>query len=100
MSKLLRKINEVIAHPAAFSITKIMFFIALVLIARSTFATDLLAGSDTDVKDTLAGTGRHYLIYIDGGAAALMFATRTNIIVLGSIFVIVVFINILLFLAK
>lgn len=100
MSKILRKINEVITHPVSLAIARIMFFITFVLITRSAFAADILAGSDTDIKDTLAGTGRHYLLYIDGVAAALMFATRKNVVVLGSIFVITVFINLLLFLAK
>ncbi len=100
MSNFLRKMNEIITHPASFAIAKIMFFITFVLITRSAFATDTLAGSDTDIKDTLAGTGRHYILYIDGIAALLMFATRKNIIVLGSVIVVTLFINLLLFLAR
>ncbi|MHB1949806.1 MAG: hypothetical protein ACYCQI_17045 [Gammaproteobacteria bacterium] len=100
MKKMSEKIVAFLNSPFVLCIGKVAFILGLIFISRSVFATDVLAGTDTDIKDTLSGTGRHYVLYIDGVAAALMFATRKNIVVLGSIFVITLFMNLLLFLAK
>jgi hypothetical protein len=100
MKKMLQNISVYLSNPIFLCAAKIAIILGLIMVTRSVFATDVLAGTDTDIKDTMSGTGRHYILYIDGIAAALMFATRKNIVVLGSIFVITIFINILLFLAK
>ena len=100
MKKMLERITVHINSPIFLFVAKLTLIFGLIILSRSVFATDTLAGTDTDIKDTLAGTGRHWVLYIDGIAAALMFATRKNIMALGSIFVITIFINLVLFLAK
>jgi hypothetical protein len=73
---------------------------ALLFVSNHVFATDLLAGTDTDIKDTLKGTGRHWILYFDGIAAVIGFIGRKNPAVFGSILAVTVFMNVLTFLTK
>lgn len=75
-------------------------FFLLIVAYQHAFATDLLAGTDTDMKDTIAGTGKKWLYWIDGGAALLMFTQRKNFINLISVLGVAVFINVLIVLAS
>lgn len=92
--------RAVLVNGSGFKVMMLATFMILLIASHYAYAVDLLAGTDTDIKDTIAGTGRHWLLYIDGIAAVLMFATRKNVVILGSILVITVFINVLLFMAK
>lgn len=92
--------RAVLVNGSSCKVMMLATFIILLIASHYAYAVDLLAGTDTDIKDTIAGTGRHWLLYIDGIAALLMFAMRKNVMVLGSILVITLFINLLLFMAK
>ena len=78
----------------------ITFFIFLYFISQHVFAADLLAGTDTDIKDTISGTGRKWLYWIDGGAALLLFTQRKNFITFFSVLGVAVFVNALIMLAS
>lgn len=73
---------------------------AFIFVSNHVFATDLLAGTDADIKDTLKGTGRNWILYFDGIAAVIGFVGRKNPAVFGSILAVTVFLNVLTFLTK
>ncbi len=73
--------------------------IILILISNHVFAKDLLAGTDTDIKDTMKGTGKNWLYILDGGAALLLFIERHNPKIFMSILGVGIFLNIVMFFA-
>jgi hypothetical protein len=79
-----------------------LFALCLLLIFayQHAYATDLLAGTDADIKDTISGTGRKWLYWIDGGAAVLLFTQRKNFITFFSVLGVAMFVNILILLAS
>lgn len=73
---------------------------ALLFVSNHVFAVDLLKGTDADIKETLKGTGRNWILYFDGLAAVIGFIGRKNPAVFGSILAVTVFLNVLTFLTK
>lgn len=100
MKSTIERLTVILNSPITLFATKTIFILIMLFVTRGAFATDILAGTDSDIHDTLAGTGRHYLIYYDAVAALLMFAGRKNVVVLGSVFVISLFINIILLMSR
>lgn len=78
----------------------LMVVTTLILMSNHIYAADLLAGTDADIKDTLKGTGRNWILYLDGIAAVIGFVGRKNPAVFGSILAVTVFLNVLTFLTK
>lgn len=72
---------------------------ALTLISNHVFAADLLAGTDADIKDTMTGTGKHWLLWIDGGISLASFAYTKKPMVFFSVLGISLFITALVKLA-
>lgn len=79
----------------------VFLLIALSLLSLSNFvfATDLLNGTDTDIKDTMEGTGKHWLYWIDGGVSLASFVYSKKPIVFFSVLGISLFITALVKLA-
>lgn len=73
--------------------------VTLFLMANHAFAVDLLAGTDADIKDTMQGTGKHWLLWIDGGISLASFAYTKKPIVFFSVLGITLFITALVKLA-
>lgn len=73
--------------------TLLIVFTALMLISNSVFALDLLAGTDADIKDTMTGTGKHWLLWIDGGISLASFAYTKKPMVFFSVLGISLFIT-------
>jgi hypothetical protein len=67
--------------------------VTLVLLSNYAFATDLLAGTDADIKDTMQGTGKHWMLWIDGGISLASFAYSKKPIVFFSVLGISLFIT-------
>lgn len=78
-------------------ISKFLFilcvFATLIFISTQVFATDLLAGTDKDMKDTMRGTGRTWLILIDVCGIAFAFISKKNPAILFTIIALLIFIN-------
>ena len=74
-------------------------FVTLVLMSNYVFAADLLAGTDADIKDTMTGTGKHWLLWIDGGISLASFAYTKKPMVFFSVLGISLFITALVKLA-
>lgn len=94
------QLDFLVTDPKIKLMLMILSFVALLIISNYVFASDVLAGTDSDIKDTIAGTGRHWIIFADGIAAILGFITRKNPMILGSVVVVTVFLNLLIFLTK
>ncbi len=77
----------------------LLAIVTLILISNHVFAADLLAGTDADMKDTMKGTGKHWLYYLDGGASLFLFFQRKNPTIFFSVLGIAIFINALILLA-
>ena len=74
-------------------------FVLMILITNYVFAADLLAGTDADIKDTMTGTGKHWLLWIDGGISLASFAYTKKPMVFFSVLGISLFITALVKLA-
>jgi hypothetical protein len=74
-------------------------FVTLVLMSNYVLAADLLAGTDADIKDTMTGTGKHWLLWIDGGISLASFAYTKKPMVFFSVLGISLFITALVKLA-
>lgn len=98
MKNMQLKNYALLNNPAVKFLIMLGLFLGIALLSNHVFATDLLAGTDTDIKDTLTGTGRHWILYYDGIAVALAFVTgQKNPKLFGSIVAISIFLNILVF---
>lgn len=99
--KVLSPINAT-AHPnkslILFMLKALFIFTVLLLISSHAHATDLLAGTDSDMKDTMTGTGRHWAYYIEGAVALGGLIKTRNIFVCFGIIAVAIFINVLIFL--
>ncbi len=73
--------------------------VILVLISNHVFAADLLAGTDSDIKDTMKGTGRNWIYWIDGGVSLASFAYTKKPFVFFSVLGVAIFITALVKLA-
>jgi preprotein translocase subunit Sec61beta len=73
--------------------------VALLIISSHVFAKDLLAGTDSDIKDTMQGTGKNWMLWIDGGISLASFAYTKKPIVFFSVLGICLFITALVKLA-
>ena len=69
--------------------------IGLLLLSTHASATDLLAGTDTDVSDTAKGTGRTWMYWLDGGASLIAFAFKKNPAIFFSILGVAAFFTVL-----
>lgn len=74
-------------------------FVTLILMSNYVLAADLLAGTDADIKDTMTGTGKHWLLWIDGGISLASFAYTKKPMVFFSVLGISLFITALVKLA-
>ena len=75
---------------------KVMFILTLMMGCRQVFATDLLAGTTTDMEETLQHTGRKWLILIDFAlAGALYIKTKNVMMFLGVLVISIAITNIL-----
>jgi hypothetical protein len=71
----------------------------LLFLSNHAFAKDLLAGTDTDIKDTMIGTGKKWLLWIDGGISLASFAYTKKPVVFFSVLGISLFITALVTMA-
>ena len=71
----------------------------LMFLSNYVFAADLLAGTDADLKDTMKGTGKNWIYWIDGGVSLAMFAYTKKPFVFFSVLGVSLFITALLKLA-
>lgn len=78
----------------------LVIFTALFFISRHAVAADLLAGTDADIKDTMQGTGKHWMLWIDGGVSLASFAYTKKPMVFFSVLGISLFITALVKLAS
>ena len=65
----------------------------LLLLSHYAVAADLLAGTDADIKDTMKGTGKNWLLWIDGGVSLASFAYTKKPLVFFSVLGITLFIT-------
>lgn len=75
------------------------FIVILLLISTHVYAVDLLAGTDSDIKDTMKGTGRNWIYWIDGGVSLASFAYTKKPFVFFSVLGVAIFITVLVKLA-
>ena len=57
---------------------------------------DILAGTTATLDTTLRGTGRHYLYLAEGITALIAYIRSKNVVLLGGIVVVAIFLNVLL----
>jgi hypothetical protein len=81
-----------------FMLKSLFILTILMLLSSHAHATDLLSGTDTDIKDTMTGTGRHWAYYIEGAVALGGLIKTRNIFVCFGLIAVAIFINVLLFL--
>lgn len=70
------------------------------LLSNYVFATDLLAGTDTDIKDTVTGTGKKWLLWIDGAISLGAFVYTKKPVVFFSVLGVSLFITALVHMAS
>ena len=75
---------------------QLITFVTLLVISNQVFATDLLAGTDTDIKDIMKGTGKNWLLWIDGAISLGMFAYTKKPMVFFSVLGVLLFITALI----
>ena len=71
----------------------LVLFASLMLISNVAFAVDLLAGTDADIKDTMTGTGKHWLLWINGAISLATFAYTKKPMVFFSVLGVLLFIT-------
>lgn len=64
------------------------------------YAQDLLAGTDSDIKDTMQGTGKNWIYWIDGAISLASFAYSKKPFVFFSVAGVCVFITVLIKIAS
>lgn len=69
---------------------KVMFVLTVMLGCRQALATDLLEGTTDDMKETLEGSGRKWLILIDFALAAAMYIKTKNVMMFLGVLVITI----------
>jgi len=69
---------------------KVMLILAVMLGCRQALATDLLEGTTDDMKETLEGSGRKWLILIDFALAAAMYIKTKNVMMFLGVLVITI----------
>lgn len=98
MKVVLKKIAARLNNPSIKAIATVCLYIGAIFLSQHAFATDLTAGSDVDIKDTMSGSGRHWAYYIEG-AVALGTAIKTrNVYAFTGVVAVALFINFVLFL--
>lgn len=80
-------------------ILMLTLLVSCILLSNYVFAADLLEGTDADIKDTMTGTGKHWLLWIDGGISLASFAYTKKPMVFFSVLGISLFITALVKLA-
>jgi hypothetical protein len=74
---------------------QLITFVTLLVISNYVFATDLLKGTDADLKDIMGGTGKNWLLWIDGAISLGMFAYTKKPMVFFSVLGVLLFITVL-----
>ncbi|MBM3894785.1 hypothetical protein FJ366_04290 [Candidatus Dependentiae bacterium] len=69
---------------------KVMLVLTVMLGCRQALATDLLEGTTDDMKETLEGSGRKWLILIDFALAAAMYIKTKNVMMFLGVLVITI----------
>lgn len=87
---------ECLSNKKLFEISKWCVFLFLLLSISDTFAVDLLANTDTNLKDTLKGTGKNYIYAAEGVSALYVLIKTRNVMACSGIVVVCLFFNILL----
>lgn len=77
-------------------VLKLFAVLFLVSLSAHVFAADLLQGTETNLLDTLNGTGKKYLYLSEGIVSLLLYIKTKNVMVLVGIIVVAVFFNIML----
>lgn len=98
MKKLINKIDNNNLYIKLTILSGILLM--LFLIADCASARDLLAGTDTDMKDTMDGTAKHWAYWIDGGISLASFAYTKKPVVFFSVLGICIFITALIKMAS
>jgi hypothetical protein len=99
MKQALQQITALQNNTLVMFMIKVLFILTiLMLLGSHAHATDLLSGTDTDIKDTMTGTGRHWAYYIEGAVALGGLIKTRNIFVCFGLIAVAIFINVLLFL--
>lgn len=91
-----QKIYSCLSTPISKLIIKILLIVLLLMIINHAFATDLLANTDADIKDTIKNSGKMYLYAIEGFIGLCTFMTTRKLTHLSGVLIVAVFINVLL----
>ena len=95
MKDLIQIKNAILSDPKMKFILLIFAFISLALISNYAFATDVLAGTDGDVKDTMDATGKHWIYWIDGALSIGAFFYSKKVTVFFSVLALCLFVTVL-----
>lgn len=76
-------------------VVSLTLFTTLLILSNHVFATDLLKGTDADLKDIMGGTGKNWLLWIDGAISLGMFAYTKKPMVFFSVLGVLLFITVL-----
>lgn len=82
--------------PKKLRILWVLAVISLMGLATQVFATDLLAGTDANLLETLKGTGKKYLYIGEGVVSLIAYIGTKNVAVLVGIIVVAIFFNIMI----
>ena len=77
-------------------VLKVMAVLSLVGLATQVFAagTDLLAGTEQDLIETIKGTGKKYIYMAEGVVALVSYIATKNVFLFFGIIIVAIFINV------
>lgn len=96
LRKLCYFVSNCIYNPQWQKVLKIMAALCLISCTTHAFASDLLNGTETDLMDTLNGTGKKYLYIAECLVSLLVYIKTKNVLVLIGIMVVAIFFNIMI----
>ena len=91
-----RTVNNYFSRPKVHKTLKALAILSLTGLATQVFADDLLAGTETELLETIKGTGKKYLYIAEGIVSLLVYIQSKNIMVLIGIIVVAIFFNIMI----
>ena len=99
MQVFIRSTTKFIENNKLRIFTLLFVIFMTILLAKHAYAIDVLAGTDTDMKDTMNGTGKHWSYWIEGISALGAFMATKKVTVLFTVIAVSIFIDILIKLA-
>jgi len=83
-------------QPSTQRVLKVLIALCFIGITTHAFADDLLKGTETNLVDTLNGTGKKYLYIAEGLMSLLLYIKTKNVMLLVGILIVSIFFNIML----